>query len=122
MRILDKLSASESQQRVNKFGRFFQTFQFGPWRTCSRTSPPTNRFEIQLRRFYACLRFNVSASYLKFDFIYWTGDLPPHNVWNQSKSDQINALDTITGLFQKYFGDKVIYPTLGNHEATPVNL
>lgn len=54
--------------------------------------------------------------------MYWTGDLPPHNVWNQSKSDQLSALDTLTGLFKKYFPNKIIYPALGNHEATPCNL
>ena len=48
--------------------------------------------------------------------------MPPHNVWNQSRSDQTNAQDVITSLFRKYFPNKVIYPTLGNHEATPVNL
>lgn len=54
--------------------------------------------------------------------IYWTGDLPPHNVWKQSREDQLNALDALTALFQKYFPDKIVYPALGNHEATPVNL
>ena len=48
--------------------------------------------------------------------------MPPHNVWNQTKSDQLNALERLTGLFQKYFPNKSIYPTLGNHEATPCNL
>ncbi|CAF0958166.1 unnamed protein product [Brachionus calyciflorus] len=58
----------------------------------------------------------------KFDFIYWTGDLPPHNIWNQTRNDQINAQEQLTRLFLKYFPDKIILPTLGNHEATPCNL
>ena len=58
----------------------------------------------------------------QFDFVYWTGDLPAHNVWNQSRSDQLHELDVLTQLFGKYFQGKVIYPTLGNHEASPVNL
>ncbi len=28
----------------------------------------------------------------------------------------------LTTLFQKYFPNKTIYPTLGNHESSPVNL
>ena len=58
----------------------------------------------------------------KFDFIYMTGDIPPHNVWNQTKSEQLHAIDVLTDLFLKYFPNKVIYSTLGNHEAAPCNL
>jgi sphingomyelin phosphodiesterase len=54
---------------------------------------------------------------IKFDFVYWTGDLPPHNIWNQTRPDQIFALRKLTQLFQKYFPNKVIYPALGNHEV-----
>ena len=25
----------------------------------------------------------------QFDLVYWTGDLPAHNVWNQSREDQV---------------------------------
>jgi len=58
----------------------------------------------------------------QFDFIYMTGDIPPHNVWNQTKDDQINAVSVLTNLFLKYFPNKIIFPTLGNHEAAPCNL
>jgi sphingomyelin phosphodiesterase len=59
---------------------------------------------------------------LKFDIVYWTGDLPPHNIWDQSRSDQLLALKSLTTLFKAYFPDKSIFPSLGNHETTPVNL
>lgn len=58
----------------------------------------------------------------QFDFIYWTGDLPPHNIWNQSRNDQLEALEHLTSLFNKYFPNKIIFPTLGNHETQPCNL
>jgi hypothetical protein len=58
----------------------------------------------------------------KFDLIYWTGDLPPHNVWNQTRFDQISALKKLTSLFKKYFPKKLIMPSLGNHETQPCNL
>lgn len=51
-----------------------------------------------------------------------TGDLPPHNIWNQTKEDQLNAINVLTDLFLKYFPNKRIYSTLGNHEAAPSNL
>lgn len=55
-------------------------------------------------------------------FLFKTGDLPPHNIWNQTRSDQLNALEKLTFLFQKYFPNKSIFPTLGNHETQPCNL
>ncbi|KAJ8312503.1 hypothetical protein KUTeg_009876 [Tegillarca granosa] len=57
----------------------------------------------------------------KFDYIIFTGDLPPHNIWNQTKMDQITSLQTYTRLMKKYLPDKIIYNTMGNHESAPVN-
>ncbi|XP_065838310.1 sphingomyelin phosphodiesterase-like [Oscarella lobularis] len=58
---------------------------------------------------------------IEFDFVYWTGDVPPHNVWNQTRYDQLHVLDVVIKLLLKYFPNKVIYPALGNHESAPVN-
>jgi len=66
--------------------------------------------------------FQYIANNEDFDYVYWTGDLPPHNVWNQTKSDQLYALAQLSKLFLKYFPNKIIYPTLGNHEAAPCNV
>ncbi|XP_074657493.1 sphingomyelin phosphodiesterase-like [Tubulanus polymorphus] len=57
----------------------------------------------------------------KFDMIYWTGDLPSHNVWNQTRAQQIAVYKTLTKLFLKYFPGVPIYGALGNHESAPVN-
>ena len=57
----------------------------------------------------------------EFDWIYWTGDLPAHNVWSQTRSDQLQMLHLLTLQLTKYLGDKQVYPTLGNHESSPVN-
>ena len=43
--------------------------------------------------------------------------LRPHNVWNQTRNDQLSALNVLSSLFLKYFPQKVIYSTLGNHEG-----
>ncbi|XP_065887574.1 sphingomyelin phosphodiesterase-like [Dysidea avara] len=57
----------------------------------------------------------------QFDWLYWTGDLPAHNVWNQTRSEQLEALNTVSRMMEFYLGDKKVYPTLGNHESAPVN-
>ncbi|CAF0932808.1 unnamed protein product [Rotaria sordida] len=58
----------------------------------------------------------------KIDFIYYTGDLPPHNVWNQSREQQLYSLKTINELLAKTFPNKTFYSAVGNHEAAPCNL
>ncbi|KAM8976241.1 sphingomyelin phosphodiesterase [Pelodytes ibericus] len=56
-----------------------------------------------------------------FDRVYWTGDIPAHNVWEQTRQKQKEALTTITSLIRKYLGPIPVYPAVGNHESAPVN-
>lgn len=51
----------------------------------------------------------------------WTGDIPPHDVWRQTKESQLNIIHNVTSLMLEYFPDVPIYPALGNHESVPVN-
>nr|XP_022336528.1 sphingomyelin phosphodiesterase-like [Crassostrea virginica] len=64
---------------------------------------------------------HLSSIQDQFDVVYFTGDLPPHNIWNQSKEDQTGALGQFTKLSLKYLPKKPIYCSLGNHESAPVN-
>lgn len=57
----------------------------------------------------------------KFDYILWTGDLLSHNIWDQTKEEQVATLHYLVDLFDKYFPDTPVYPALGNHEGIPVN-
>ncbi|GAB1600640.1 sphingomyelin phosphodiesterase-like [Argonauta hians] len=57
----------------------------------------------------------------QFDYIIWTGDLPPHNIWNQSRSDQTKVINILTNYFLKYLPKKPMFPVVGNHESSPVN-
>ncbi|CAF4257182.1 unnamed protein product, partial [Rotaria sp. Silwood2] len=63
-----------------------------------------------------------AAEIEKVDFIYYTGDLPAHNVWNQSRSDQLYSINTINNMLATMFPNKTFYSTVGNHEAAPCNL
>ncbi|XP_033465658.1 sphingomyelin phosphodiesterase [Epinephelus lanceolatus] len=57
-----------------------------------------------------------------WDWVYWTGDIPAHNVWAQTRKQQLSELTTISRLIHKYLGANVtVYPAVGNHESTPVN-
>eukprot|EP00753_Platysulcus_tardus_P005028 PLAT1286.1.p2 GENE.PLAT1286.1~~PLAT1286.1.p2 ORF type:complete len:590 (-),score=272.05 PLAT1286.1:664-2433(-) len=65
---------------------------------------------------------SMKATRPDVDFVVWTGDDPPHNVWNQSREFNLNASLTVTGLLQEAMGDTQVFPALGNHEAFPVNM
>ena len=64
---------------------------------------------------------DLECSIFQYDYVYWTGDLPPHNVWEQTREGQLDIYKNLTTLFLKYFKDTPIYSALGNHESAPVN-
>ncbi|XP_068600636.1 sphingomyelin phosphodiesterase [Brachionichthys hirsutus] len=58
----------------------------------------------------------------RWDWVYWTGDIPAHNVWSQTRTQQLSELKVISRLIHKHLGFNVtVYPAIGNHESTPVN-
>ncbi|XP_028322184.1 sphingomyelin phosphodiesterase [Gouania willdenowi] len=57
-----------------------------------------------------------------WDWVYWTGDIPAHNVWSQTRKQQLSELSVISRMIHHYLGPNVsVYPAIGNHESTPVN-
>ena len=45
------------------------------------------------------------------------GDVPPHDVWLQSKEIQIDMIRKASEQLTKYLNDTPVYPALGNHEG-----
>lgn len=84
----------------------------GYWGTYSKCDLPLHTLENLLQHLAATGPYDVA---------YWTGDIPAHNVWQQSRADQLHALRTVTALVQKYLGPLPVYPAVGNHETVPVN-
>lgn len=63
-----------------------------------------------------------ASTNLEFDFVYWTGDIPPHDVWNQTKAGNIQMLESTCALVRQYFTeDNTVIASCGNHESEPVN-
>ncbi|XP_066507582.1 sphingomyelin phosphodiesterase [Hoplias malabaricus] len=85
----------------------------GYWGTYSKCDLPLHTVENLLQNL---------AKAGPWDWVYWTGDIPAHNVWSQTRAQQLNELTTISRLIRKYLGPSVtVYPAVGNHESTPVN-
>lgn len=64
---------------------------------------------------------HISTTHPDIDYILWTGDLPPHDVWNQTREENLMVLKETVAQMIKLFPGIPIFPALGNHEAAPVN-
>ncbi|MED6269881.1 hypothetical protein CHARACLAT_004141 [Characodon lateralis] len=85
----------------------------GYWGTYSKCDLPLRTVENLLEN---------AAKAGPWDWVYWTGDIPAHNVWSQTRNQQLTELTVISRLIHKYLGGNVtVYPAIGNHESTPVN-
>ncbi len=52
----------------------------------------------------------------------WTGDTPPHFLWEQNQTRVLNDTGRITGVLAKLMsGVQTVVPSIGNHESYPVN-
>ncbi|XP_030009348.1 sphingomyelin phosphodiesterase, partial [Sphaeramia orbicularis] len=85
----------------------------GYWGTYSKCDLPLRTVENLLEN---------AAKTGPWDWVYWTGDIPAHNVWSQTRKQQLSELTVISRLIHKHLGPNVtVYPAIGNHESTPVN-
>ncbi|CAH1405253.1 unnamed protein product [Nezara viridula] len=64
---------------------------------------------------------HITATHPDIDYILWTGDLPPHDVWNQTREENLMILKETVNQMITMFPGIPIFPALGNHEAAPVN-
>jgi len=55
------------------------------------------------------------------EVIYWTGDLPPHDIWNQTREGNLQVLKETSQQLRQYFPSTMILPVVGNHESAPVD-
>lgn len=64
---------------------------------------------------------HISSTHPDIDYILWTGDLPPHDVWNQTREENLMVLKETVAQLTNTFPGIPIFPALGNHESAPVN-
>jgi predicted MPP superfamily phosphohydrolase len=58
----------------------------------------------------------------KIDFIYMTGDIVDHAVWDTSIEKNSDVMEKVLEKLKADFPDTPIYPILGNHEPSPLNV
>jgi hypothetical protein len=88
----------------------------GHWGSYGQCDIPLWTFESTLKFIKALIDDSNDIEY-----IVWTGDIQPHDVWAQNKKSAIQLYDTVFAKIFKYLPKIKILPTLGNHEMVPVD-
>ena len=80
----------------------------------------SRKCDTPLRTIEAMYR-NIRNHHPYIDFIYWTGDLPAHDIWKQTKASNAEIVRGTASQLLEHFPDVPVYPALGNHESVPVD-
>lgn len=68
---------------------------------------------------------HINRTQVDYDYLIWTGDISPHDVWNYSRESLVTNTRTLSTLIKTYLspedGRKLVFPVLGNHEGYPVD-
>ncbi|XP_035230475.1 sphingomyelin phosphodiesterase-like [Stegodyphus dumicola] len=83
--------------------------KWGDYRNCDT---PLRTLEHMLRHI---------TSRHKIDYVLWTGDIPPHDVWNTTRPEQVRLLHYVSRILQRHLPGIPVYPALGNHESARIN-
>lgn len=76
--------------------------------------------DIPMRTLESMLKY-ISNNHKDINYVLWTGDIPAHDIWNQTRNGQLSIIRSVSHLMDKYLGKVPILPSLGNHESEPVN-
>lgn len=63
----------------------------------------------------------IKESHKKIDYIYMTGDIVDHGIWDTSIPKNTESIKKVLKALKMEFPNIPVYPILGNHEATPTN-
>ena len=67
--------------------------------------------------------FEYVRDVIKPDVLFWTGDMSPHSVWENTNEEVTEVNYVVARQIQEMFGDRLmVYPLQGNHDVWPVNV
>ena len=102
---------NSSTQDTNRTG-----VEAGLWGSYGQCDVPVRTFESALKELNKTIS---SANDIKY--IIWTGDIQPHDIWEQSRESANAIYDQVFGKIFEYLPNVKILPTFGNHEMIPVD-
>ncbi|CAH0561026.1 unnamed protein product, partial [Brassicogethes aeneus] len=83
----------------------------GLWGSYQKCDSPGNIITNMLK--------HIAQQHPDIDFIIWTGDLPPHDVWNTTRTGNLDIIKKMSQEMFDTFPNTPIFPALGNHESSP---
>ena len=86
----------------------------GHWGDPRKCDTPLRTIEAMYR--------SIRTQHPDIDWIYWTGDLPAHDIWKQTKHSNEHIIRGTARQLLKHFPGVPVYPALGNHESVPVDM
>lgn len=88
----------------------------GYWGSYGACDVPLRTLESALKQINSTM-----AAQSDIEYIIWTGDIQPHDVWAQDKEAAIETYNRVFEKIFQYLPDVKIFPTFGNHEMVPVD-
>nr|XP_027229241.1 sphingomyelin phosphodiesterase-like [Penaeus vannamei] len=64
---------------------------------------------------------HARAAHPDLDYVMWTGDVVPHNMWSTSREWNLRLVRETNALVRKWFPDVPVFPVVGNHEMSPLD-
>lgn len=63
----------------------------------------------------------ISQTHNDIDYVIWTGDLVPHDLWHQTNDELMRAIEESIQLVTEKLPGVQVFLAIGNHERIPVN-
>lgn len=60
---------------------------------------------------------HINETHKDIDWIYFTGDVVDHGIWETSVDDNIIIMEKVYQLLRETFPNTPLFPILGNHES-----
>ncbi|XP_069175659.1 sphingomyelin phosphodiesterase-like [Procambarus clarkii] len=64
---------------------------------------------------------HIKLTHPDIDYVMWTGDVVPHNVWSTTKEFNLQLVRETNQMIQDFFPSIPVFPVVGNHEMSPLD-
>ncbi|KAG0712404.1 Sphingomyelin phosphodiesterase [Chionoecetes opilio] len=67
------------------------------------------------------LMVHAATNHPDIDYVVWTGDAVPHNMWSTSPEWNVEILRLVKNMIRDHFPEAPVFPVVGNHEMSPLD-
>ncbi|XP_050724934.1 sphingomyelin phosphodiesterase-like [Eriocheir sinensis] len=64
---------------------------------------------------------HATTTHPDIDYVVWTGDLVPHNMWSTSREWNLRVVREMNDMVRAFFPTVPVFPVAGNHEMSPLD-